>query len=73
MAEFGLLGPDRHGGNMAVHKATKRLHLFTNPRRPEVFMGMSDATNPEPAALIPTPLADSYWDHPSHADAPTVS
>jgi hypothetical protein len=58
---------------MAVHKATKRLHLITNPKRPDVFMGMTDASDPEPMAVLPTSLADAYWDHPSHADAPTAS
>jgi hypothetical protein len=49
---------------MAVHKATKRLHLLTNPKRPDVVMGMTDASDPEPTPVIPTPLTDSYRNHP---------
>lgn len=36
---------------------TRRLHLFTNPKRPDVFMGMTDV-----APLTPAPEARSYWE-----------
>lgn len=52
---------------------TRRLHLLTNPKHPDVFMGMSDDAAPELAQVIPTPLADSYWDHPSHLKTPAAS
>jgi hypothetical protein len=46
---------------------TARLHLLTNPKQPDVFMGMADDAAPEPLPVIPTPRARSYWAHPSHS------
>ena len=58
---------------MAVHRATKRLHLFTNPKTPDVFLATTDATDPELAEVTYTPLAQSIRNHPSNTDAPAAS
>jgi hypothetical protein len=51
---------------------TTRMHLLTNPKQRDVFMSMPDASGPEPAVVVPTPVSDSYWEHPSQADVPTA-
>ena len=58
---------------MAVHRATTLLHLFTSPKTPDVFVGMADATDPEPAEVFYTPLAQSRRNHPSNTDAQAAS
>ena len=52
---------------------TRRLHLLTNPKRPDVFMSMSDDAVLAPPSVIPTPRARSYWAHPSHSGLSAAS
>ena len=58
---------------MAEHKATRRLHLITNGKEPDVFLGMSDASDPEPAPVPDRALADSHRNQPPNAEALTAS
>jgi hypothetical protein len=48
-------------------KQTRRLHLLTNPKQPDIFMGMSDDAVLDPPPVIPTARARSYWAHPSQS------
>jgi hypothetical protein len=52
---------------------TRRLHLITNPKQPDGFMGVTDGSDPAPAAVIPTPRSTSHRNHPSYIDAPPAS
>jgi hypothetical protein len=52
---------------------TRRLHILTSPKRPDVFMGMADDAAPEPLRVIPTPRARSYWAHPSRSGLSAAS
>ncbi len=54
-------------------RQTRRLHLLTNPKPPDVFMGTSDDAVLEPPPVIPTPRARSYWAHPSQSGLSAVS
>lgn len=55
-------GQATEGGNMEGEKQhTRRLHLFTNPKQPDVFMGMTDV-----AALTPAPRAETYLETSSY-------
>jgi hypothetical protein len=62
------------GGEMKgdTHQ-TRRLHLITNPEHPDLAQVVTDASAPELAPVIPTPMAISYWQHPSQADPPAAS
>ena len=50
---------------------TRRLHLITRPKRPDVSFGMEDAPDREPASVIYSPLAESMRNHRSNAEAAT--
>jgi hypothetical protein len=52
---------------------TRRLHLPANSRQPDVFMGTTDTSEPEPASVIPTPLSDSYRQYSSWAEATSAT
>jgi hypothetical protein len=52
---------------------TRRLHLLTKPKQPDVFMGMADDAAPESPPVIPTPRARSYWAHPSQSGLSAAS
>jgi len=54
---------------MAEHKATRRLHLITNPKRPDLFMAMAGATDREPSPVVEQRLGDSVHRHPSNVEA----
>jgi hypothetical protein len=58
---------------MAEQRATRRLHLLTDLERPDVFVGMSDASDRGPSPVVHTPLSESYCNHPSHAEGPAAS
>jgi hypothetical protein len=58
---------------MAEHKATKRLYLITNPKKPDVFMGMAESSDSEPSPTLDAALADSRRSHPANGDAPAAS
>jgi hypothetical protein len=51
----------------------RRLHLLTDPKQPDVFMGMANDAAPESPPMIPTPRARSYWAHPSQSGLSAVS
>ena len=55
------------GGNVVQHRATKRLHLIVNPKRPDIFMGRSEAEADVAATLD---LLDAYVATPPYAQAP---
>jgi hypothetical protein len=69
IVEFAL------GGNMVEEskQETRRLHLLSNPRCPDVFIGMNDDATPEPLQMIPTAMARSYWAHPSRTGLSAAS
>jgi hypothetical protein len=52
---------------------TRRLHLITNPKQSDIFMGISHDAAPEPPPVIPTPRARSYWAHPSQSGLSAAS
>ncbi|MGP0110836.1 MAG: hypothetical protein ACLPR9_18615 [Acidimicrobiales bacterium] len=51
----------------------RRLHLVTSPNQSDGFMGVTDGSDPAPAATIPTPRSTSHRNHPSYIDVPTSS
>jgi|NGEPerStandDraft_6_1074524.scaffolds.fasta_scaffold04181_1 hypothetical protein len=52
---------------------TRRLYLVTSPKESDVCMGVTNGSDPAPAATIPTPRSTSHRNHPSYIDAPTAS
>jgi hypothetical protein len=44
---------------------TRRLHIFSDPDDPDVFLVVMDACEPDAMPVIPTAMAESYWVHPS--------
>jgi hypothetical protein len=52
---------------------TRTLHIRTHPEQPEVFLGVTDAWEPDAVPVIPTPMALAYWAHPARVQAPTAS
>jgi len=63
------------GGNMmeASKQETRKLHLLSNPKLRDVFMGPRDDAEPEPPRMIPTSMARSYWAHPSRTGLSAAS
>jgi len=63
------------GGDMmeASKQETRKLHLLSNPKLPDVFMGLRDDAEPEPPQMIPTSMARSYWAHPSRTGLSAAS
>ncbi|HYA69262.1 MAG TPA: hypothetical protein VED63_11060 [Acidimicrobiales bacterium] len=59
---------------MAEGKApTSRLHIHVLPALPDVFLVVRNAHEPGAVPVIPTPIAESYWAHPSNVGRATVS
>ena len=46
------------------------LHICTVPEQPDVFLVVTDASEPGAVPVIPTAMAESYWAHPRRADMP---
>ena len=55
---------------MKAQNRRPKLHLITNPKRPDVLVGVTDTDETEPAMAIPLALVTSYSVHPSNAEAP---
>ncbi len=49
----------------------RRFQLLANPKQPDAFLGMMDASEPEPTPVMLTP--DSSWEHSAWTDGPTAS
>ena len=47
---------------------TSRLRIRTDPDDPDVFLVVRDASEPRAIPMIPTPMAESFWVHPSWID-----
>lgn len=52
---------------MKRHTQPTRIHLFTNPKQPDVLIGESDDSRTEQIRVIPTAMMRSYLRHPSQA------
>jgi len=56
-----------------MKRQTRRLHLITNPRKPDVFMALTEITEPETARDVPTLVAETQWAESSGAEVPAAS
>lgn len=61
------------GGDMKRQTQPTRIHLFRNPKKPDLLIGETDDSEAEPARVIPTALMESYLRHPSQVRAPKAS
>jgi len=50
-------------------KKAKRLHIRTYAEQPDVFLVVSDTSEPDALPVIPTLLAETYWASPSGVPA----
>ena len=48
------------------------LHICTLPEQPDVFLVVTDDSEPGAVPVIPTAMAESYWAHPRRADTPAL-
>jgi hypothetical protein len=48
------------------------LHICTLPEQPDVFLVVTDDSEPGAVPVIPTAMAESYWAHPRRADMPAL-
>ena len=48
------------------------LHICTLPEQPDVFLVVTDDSEPGSVPVIPTAMAESYWAHPRRADMPAL-
>ena len=48
------------------------LHICTLPEQPDVFLVVTDDSEPGAVPVIPTAMAESYWAHPPRVDTPAL-
>ena len=48
------------------------LHICTLPEQPDVFLVVTDDSEPGSVPVIPTAMAESYWAHPRRSDMPAL-
>jgi hypothetical protein len=59
---------------MEVRKRqTERLRICKEAHEPDAFLVVSDDSEPDAVPVIPTPMAHSYWAHPSHSGTAAAS
>jgi hypothetical protein len=51
----------------------QRLHIFSDPDDPDVFLVVRDASEPGAIPVIPTAVAEAYWAHPSWIGATAMA
>src|SRR5664279_2812208 len=48
------------------------LHICTLPEQPDVFLVVTDDSEPGAVPVIPTAMAEGYWAHLRRADMPAL-
>lgn len=51
-------------------KRTETLRILPCLDEPDVFLVVTDGSEPDSVPVIPTRMAHSYWAHPSRASRP---
>jgi hypothetical protein len=52
-------------------KETRKLRILAYAEQPDVFLVVSDASEPDALPVIPTSMAESYWAHPYGVETPS--